>query len=76
MRRQRSTVLRQAMVISDSTLMRARMSSERLVSCVEVPSISCGQCFARYLRIGVEGAHAGAVCVRLAAYLVERGRAG
>ena len=34
--------------ISDSTLRRARKSSERLVSCVEVASISCGQCRARY----------------------------
>ena len=48
MRRQRSTAWRHAAGISDSTLMRARTSSERLVSCVEVASISCGQFLARY----------------------------
>ena len=47
MRLQRWIDLRHTVTISDSTLMRARTSSERLVSCVEVASISCGQWRAR-----------------------------
>ena len=47
MRLQRRTVSRQAAGISLMTSMRARTSSLRLASCVEVASIVCGQCGAR-----------------------------
>ena len=40
--------------------MRARTSSERLESCVEEASISCGQNLARAPIVGVESADAGA----------------
>jgi len=44
---QRRSVRRHAAGCSDSTLMRLRTSSERLLSCVEPASIVCGQRFAR-----------------------------
>ena len=48
MRLQRRTASRHGVAISESTLSRARTSSERLVSWVEVASISCGQWRTRY----------------------------
>ena len=45
--RQRRSASRQAAGISDNTLMRLRTSSERLLSCVEVASMVCGQRAAR-----------------------------
>ena len=61
--------------ISDSTASRARISSPRLVSCVEVPSIACGQRLGA-LRIGlVEGRQRDAELIRMAADLVQRDEA-
>jgi hypothetical protein len=45
--RQRSRASSHPCGISDSTLMRVRTSSERLLSCVEVATMVCGQRAAR-----------------------------
>ena len=47
MRRHFITCAAHALGISESTSSRARTSSLRLVSCVDVVNIECGQCSAR-----------------------------